>query len=466
MTMRIPVIQIEPPSQAIVDATQHNPAIRLYKGFYQLLRRIINLPLIGLFLLAPWLMVNDAPLLWMDIGGKKLHLLGLILWPSDLTALIWIALASAFALFTAANFAGRIWCGFACPQTIWSMMFSWIEEKVQGSRNHRLKQLSLPWNKRLTFRLILKHVIWLLLAFMTAFTFVAYFETGPQLWQQLKTGNLIDEQIFWLVFFAALTYINAGLLREQVCLHMCPYARFQSVMLDEKSLKVSYDQQRGEPRKPTKTTPSKLAKIGDCIDCTLCVQVCPVGIDIRHGMQYACIDCGACIDACDDIMEKTQQPSGLIRFSNGHSKKWTSILNKRARLYGYSALTLLCVFGFLLQIFSMESFDAHLSRDRDQLFFYDQAGHIQNAYWLTIQNKTNENVTYSVAIDHASLRITPDKLSHISIAAQSKIPHSMVLSCQAPCTLNSKTPFKIIIRSQQPDSSMEAQELSSVFFAP
>jgi cytochrome c oxidase accessory protein FixG len=448
--------------EAIVNANNYNPAIRLASGLYQKLRRLINTPLILLFVLAPWLTINSAPILQMDLTSRQLHLLGINFWPDDLLILFWVALASAFALFATASFAGRLWCGFTCPQTVWSMMFIWVEEKIEGSRHHRLKQQSLPFMQRGLVRMMIKHSIWLILAFITGFTFVAFFETGPNLFHNIISGEIGAEIAFWLIFFTSLTYINAGWLREQVCLHMCPYARFQSVMLDSKSLKVSYDKKRGEPR----TTFAKVLKrshnvdtdAGACVDCELCIQVCPVGIDIRQGMQYACIDCGACIDACDEVMEKVNQPKGLIRFSNELNQHWTDLFKNRKSLIGYSLLTLISILGFVFQVSTMESFDGHLVRDRSQLFFYNNEGHMQNAFTLKIHNKTSTNQQYQLTLNNSELTFSEAKLD---IKAGDKKTTSLIISCLSPCNIPMRSNIKLIINS----SSGETKTLKSTFFS-
>lgn len=473
----IPLKNIEPsfypPNEAMVNATLHNAAIRLAKGTYQKIRRWTAGPLIALFVLAPWLTMNTNPILQMDLESRQLHLFGINFWPDDLLILTWVAMASAFALFAVANFAGRLWCGFTCPQTVWSMMFVWVEEKIEGSRNQRLKHKQADFDLMRFSKRILKHTIWIVLSFITGFTFVAFFETGPVLFQSLIRFELQSDVAFWLVFFTSLTYVNAGWLREQVCLHMCPYARFQSVMLDKKSLKVSYDVERGEPRKSHLSNDSKKVnnhtktneqKTGDCVDCQLCVQVCPVGIDIRQGMQYACIDCGACIDACDDIMTKIHKPKGLIRFSNEQKQHWSELFKNRTRLFGYSGLTVIALLGFVFQVSYMESFDAHLNRDRGQLFFYGNDGHIKNAYTLKIHNKTTQRQDYLLTLDDQSantLKIESD--IQMSIQSGERKTINLLLSCQSPCALPSRSNFALNVKSVK-DVAQTSQALESVFF--
>lgn len=465
MSQLIPTTLVDEQDRPIVDATRHNAAIRLAKGKFQLLRRLTSAPLILLFLLAPWLTINGAPILWMDLDHHVLHLFGLIFWPDDLLMLTWVAMASAFALFIAANVAGRVWCGFSCPQTVWSMMFTWVEEKTQGSRNKRLKDMQKSLLKRNWLPLILKHTIWLILASITGFTFVAYFETGFGLWQQIFTANINLEVTFWLAFFSLLTYINAGWLREQVCLHMCPYARFQSVMVDKKTLKVSYDVERGEPRKHKKSD-APLNKTGDCIDCQLCVQVCPVGIDIRQGLQYACIDCGACIDACDTIMDSIKRPKGLIHFSeeslDTHSPDKLALdswsFKSRPRFWGYSIALLISVLLFSVQIFNKETFAFHLSRDRGHLYFYNELN-VSNAFTLSVQNKTEKAAQFHLQIDDPQLFIPNDHT--LNLLPGQKASLAVTVSCITQCTLSGKHPFELQVYSDSHQTT-----LRSLFFAP
>ncbi len=436
-----------------VDATRSNPAIRLAKGMYQKWRRVIAGSLILGFILAPWLQLNGAPLLWMDLPNRELHLFGLTLWPDDLLILIWVAMAAAFALFTVATVFGRLWCGFACPQSIWSMMFTWVEEKTQGSRNKRLKENKLPiWQRRL-IPLVAKHLVWGLISFVTAFTFVAFFESGETLGTAIVTFQLDSEVTFWLGFFSVLTYINAGWLREQVCNHMCPYARFQSVMLDEKSLKVRYDEKRGEPRKDQ----------GDCVDCELCVQVCPVGIDIRQGLQYACIDCGACIDACDDIMKKINKPTGLITFSyEGFSKdNLKDLLIGRGKLWGYALCTLLAAGALLLQLSYLESLDAHLSRDRGQLYFYNNQGQLANGYTIKLHNKTNEVKQYQVTANTQGLSLNKELMIELNAGDDRTV--AFEVECKDLCTLAGTYTLEININSLD---GLDSETLTSRYFAP
>ncbi|EAT13844.1 cytochrome c oxidase accessory protein CcoG [Bermanella marisrubri] len=464
MSELIPVRTLDPSNNdlasvdtPVVDATRHNEAVRLVKGHYQRLRRWLSGPLILLFLIAPWLEINGAPLLWMNLEDHTLHLFGLQFWPDDLLMLTWLALASAFALFIAANLAGRIWCGFSCPQTVWSMMFMWVEDRFLGSRNKRLKEAKLPWRQRNLKGLFMTHLLWWSMAFVTGFTFVAYFETGQGLAQNIISGDISIAVTFWLIFFSALTYINAGWLREQVCMHMCPYARFQSVMVDRDTLKVGYDIDRGEPRSSkVKNKPSSKTS-GDCIDCRLCVQVCPVGIDIRQGLQYSCIDCGACIDACDNIMDSINKPKGLIRFmpDSGQSHQ----VRSRLRLVGYSLALFVSIILFALQVLSKESFETSVNRERGQLYFYSGLN-IANGYTFSLQNKLNQDVQANIEVLQPS-DLTIKMNQPISVSAGEKRDFPFTLLCQQPCALDRKTNIDLKI-----NINGETFSLDNHFFNP
>jgi cytochrome c oxidase accessory protein FixG len=273
----------------------------------------------------PWLEWGQRQMVLFDLGARRFYIFGLVLYPQDFIYLTGLLIISALSLFLFTAVAGRLWCGFSCPQTVYTEIFMWIEHKIEGDRSARLRLDGGPWTFEKIRKKFFKQIVWITVALWTGFTFVGYFvpirELGVELlaWQ----GGW---QIFWVLFYGFATYGNAGFMREQVCKYMCPYARFQSAMFDKDTLIVSYDVERGEPRGPrNKTVDYKAKGLGDCIDCTLCVQVCPVGIDIRKGLQYECIGCGLCVDACNTVMDKMKYPRGLIRFTtqNGVVKRWT-----------------------------------------------------------------------------------------------------------------------------------------------
>ncbi|KAF1049204.1 MAG: hypothetical protein GAK38_00972 [Xylophilus sp.] len=264
----------------------------------------------------PWLQWGQRQMVLFDLDARRFYLFGLVLYPQDFIYLTGLLVISALALFLFTAMAGRLWCGFACPQTVYTEIFLWVEHRIEGDRSARLRLDAAPMTLEKFWKKAAKHTVWIAVALWTGFTFVGYFVPIRELGLETLHGQAGGWSLFWVLFYAFATWGNAGFMREQVCKYMCPYARFQSAMFDRDTLVVSYDEARGERRGPrSKKIDPKAAGLGDCIDCTLCVQVCPTGIDIRNGLQYECIGCGLCVDACNSVMDKMQYPRGLIRYS-------------------------------------------------------------------------------------------------------------------------------------------------------
>ncbi|WP_313147447.1 cytochrome c oxidase accessory protein CcoG, partial [Diaphorobacter nitroreducens] len=351
----------------------------------------------------PWLEWGQRQMVLFDLGARRFYIFGLVLYPQDFIYLTGLLIISALSLFLFTAVAGRLWCGFSCPQTVYTEMFMWIEHKVEGDRSARMRLDNGPWTFEKIWKKTVKQAIWIAVAFWTGFTFVGYFvpirELGGEL-LALQGGW----QIFWVIFYGLATYGNAGFLREQVCKYMCPYARFQSAMFDRDTLVVSYDPERGEPRGPrNKTVDHKAAGLGDCIDCTLCVQVCPTGIDIRNGLQYECIGCGLCVDACNTVMDKMKYPRGLIRFStqNGVKNHWTQsqMLKRvlRPRVLFYSAVLVVLCIGMLASLVVRTPLKVDIVRDRAALSRIVAGGKLENIYRLQIMNATEGAQRYTIS---------------------------------------------------------------------
>lgn len=351
----------------------------------------------------PWLEWGQRQMVLFDLGARRFYIFGLVLYPQDFIYLTGLLIISALSLFLFTAVAGRLWCGFSCPQTVYTEMFMWIEHKVEGDRSARMRLDNGPWTFEKIWKKSVKQAIWIAVAFWTGFTFVGYFvpirELGGEL-LALQGGW----QIFWVIFYGLATYGNAGFLREQVCKYMCPYARFQSAMFDRDTLVVSYDPERGEPRGPrNKTVDHKAAGLGDCIDCTLCVQVCPTGIDIRNGLQYECIGCGLCVDACNTVMDKMKYPRGLIRFStqNGVKNHWTQsqMLKRvlRPRVLFYSAVLVVLCIGMLASLVVRTPLKVDIVRDRAALSRIVAGGKLENIYRLQIMNATEGVQRYTIS---------------------------------------------------------------------
>ena len=357
-----------------------------------------------LFYGTPWIEWNGRQAVLLHLVERKFYLFGLVLWPQDVFYLALLLIISAYALFLFTAIAGRLFCGYACPQTVYTEIFVWVENRIEGDRSARMKlDNGLMTASKVALKAA-KHAIWLLISLWTGFTLVAYFTPVSELLAALPF-NLSGWELFWTFFYAGFCYMQAGFLREQVCKYMCPYARFQGVMFDPDTLVITYDPERGEPRGARKKgVDTKAAGLGDCVDCGLCVVVCPTGIDIRKGQQYECIGCGACIDACDPVMEKIGLPRGLIRYTteNALAKHFTQqevvghLLRPRIILY-LAILTIITV-AAIWSLATRVPLKVDVIRDRSTLAREADDGQIENVYNLKIMNTTEERQSYTVAV--------------------------------------------------------------------
>lgn len=357
-----------------------------------------------LFFGLPWLSWNNRQAVLFDLGARKFHIFGLILYPQDFIYLTALLIISALALFLFTTVAGRLWCGYACPQTVYTEIFMWIERQVEGDRARRMKLDRSEFSGRKFKLKAIKHALWIGFSIWTGLTFVGYFTPIRELLGQLASASLGPWQIFWVLFYGFATYGNAGFMREQVCKYMCPYARFQGVMFDKDTWVITYDPDRGEPR-GARSKKADLDGTGDCVDCSLCVQVCPTGIDIRDGQQYECIGCAACIDACDQVMERVGSPKGLIRYDtlNGMEKGWTrSQLWKRVfrpRVLLYSAVLLSVTGVLLIHVLTRIPLKVDVIRDRGALSREVKNGVIENVYRVMIINGAEKSQRYTMEVE-------------------------------------------------------------------
>jgi cytochrome c oxidase accessory protein FixG len=351
----------------------------------------------------PWLEWGQRQAVLFDLGARRFYLFGFVLYPQDFIYLTGLLVVSALSLFLFTAVAGRLWCGFACPQTVYTELFLWIERKVEGDRTARQRLDGAPMSLEKLVKKWFKHLLWIGLAMWTGFTFVGYFTPVRDLGIEFLQTRMGSWEVFWVFFYAAATYGNAGFLREQVCKYMCPYARFQSAMFDRDTLIVSYDAQRGEPRgaRSRKSDPAALA-LGSCVDCSLCVQVCPTGIDIRHGLQYECIGCAACVDVCDGVMDKMNYSRGLIRFTTQHAlaggwdsaRMWRRVLRPRVLVYG-AVLLALCA-GLASSLALRQPLKVDVVRDRTALSRIVAGGRLENVYRLQVMNATERTQRYRI----------------------------------------------------------------------
>jgi cytochrome c oxidase accessory protein FixG len=352
----------------------------------------------------PWLEWGQRQALLFDLEARRFYIFNLVLYPQDLIYLTGILIISALSLFLFTAIAGRLWCGYACPQTVYTEIFLWIEAKIEGDRAARMKLDDAPLSAKKLLKKGGKHFVWIAFALWTGFTFVGYFSPIRELGSAIVNLGLGPWETFWIGFYGFATYGNAGFMREQVCKYMCPYARFQSAMFDDDTLIVTYDEKRGEPRgKASLKSDMDKSKQGACIDCSLCVQVCPTGIDIRKGLQYECIGCGACADVCDTVMDKIGYARGLVKYSTQHAINlgWNraQMLRHvlRPRVLIYTAVLVSIVVALFTSLLLRDSFRVDVVRDRGVMARIAEGGMLENVYRLQIMNATETSQRYELS---------------------------------------------------------------------
>ncbi len=405
-------------------------------GRFQRLRIAAVFWLLGMFYVFPWIGIGGQQLVLFDLPARRFHVFGLTFWPQDFYLLTLLLVIAALALFFFTALAGRLWCGYACPQTVWTEVFLWIERRIEGDRNARMKLDAAPWSRRKFARKAGKQAVWIVFSLWTGFTFVGFFTPIRELGPSLLAGTASGWESFWILFYGFATYGNAGILREQVCKYMCPYARFQSAMFDRDTLVISYDVTRGEPRGHRKRTKAVIREsgfvigegsgaarasaavptiaepasaspesrithhqsppLGDCIDCYACVQVCPTGIDIRDGLQIECIACAACIDACDAVMDKMDYPRGLIRYTTENMLEGKPVRVLRPRTLVYAGVLAAFVLGFVWSVAARAPVIMEVLRDRNALYRTIAHGAIENSYNVKLANKTDGPLALSL----------------------------------------------------------------------
>jgi cytochrome c oxidase accessory protein FixG len=421
----------------------------------------------------PWLEWGQRQAVLFDLGARRFYIFGLVLYPQDFIYLTAILVISAFSLFLFTAVAGRLWCGYACPQTVYSEIFMWFEHKIEGDRSARMRLDGEKMSLEKLFKKVYKHIVWLAIAMWTGFTFVGYFTPIQELGMEFFLGNMGSWEVFWVFFYAFATYGNAGFMREQVCKYMCPYARFQSAMFDKDTLIVTYDAKRGEPRgaRSKKADPAALG-LGACVDCTLCVQVCPTGIDIRKGLQYECIGCGACADVCDTVMDKVGYPRGLVKYSTEHAMQngWTQQQTLRhvfrPRVILYIGILLVVVATLLTSLSLRKPFKVDVVRDRASLARIVAGGQIENVYRLQIMNAAETPLDFQLtAKGLPHLRLATE--SHVRVAPTESLWVSVRLQLPYDAAPAGSHPIEFTIQSVREGGQVlsELQE-KSVFLVP
>jgi len=369
---------------------------RQVTGIFADVRLIMVLLTLGIFYGLPWVNWGEGRQAFLiDLPGRKFNFFFWTFWPQDLFYLSVILILSALLLFFFTAILGRVWCGFTCPQTVWTEVFLWIERKIDGDRMKQMKLARQAWNREKLLKRTAKYGAWVLFSLWTGFTFVGFFTPIRELALSSLTLRLSGMETFWVFFYGLATFGNAGFLREQVCTYMCPYARFQGAMFDKNTLIISYDRARGEPRGARgRLVDPKAQKLGDCIDCTLCVQVCPTGIDIRNGLQYQCIACAACVDVCDSVMTRMNYPKGLIRYTTENSLEGKPSRILRPRVLVYGALLASIGAALVISVLLRVPLDIDVVRDRNTLYRETDEGLVENVYTLRILNMDNNPHRY------------------------------------------------------------------------
>ena len=483
-------------------------------GRYDRLRRIAVVVLLGMYYVFPWLSWDGRQAVLFDLPARRFSVFGLTLWPQDFVFLAQLLIMAGIALFFFTAVAGRLWCGYACPQTVWTEVFLWIERWTEGDRARRIKLDAGPWTREKFLRKGSKHLLWFVFALWTGFTFVGFFTPVRDLAARLPAFGWSGWETFWTLFYGFATWGNAGVLREQVCKYMCPYARFQGAMFDRDTLIIAYEPRRGEPRGPRKrgladviargrgllsagtaerwmaqamhfesaaqraldvrrTTgayqqtetvapiTAGIAELGDCIDCTWCVQVCPVGIDIRNGLQYECIACGACIDACDQVMDKVGYPRGLIRYTSQNAiddKPWRLL---RPRVWVYGLLLLVIAMAWVWGVTHRAPLTVEVLRDRNALYRTAVDGSIENGYGLKIVNKQHTPRRLRITLaDGTPLRLRGSEI--VEVPAESVYSSAVTVAADAGA-VHGRREFQFLVEDLDRPGPLRVR---SAFFGP
>lgn len=444
MSERIPTVEtFEPihPKKVRAKSSDNLIHTRSFTGLFRTLR-VAGAGLLFLaFFGTVWLNWGGRQAVLWDLAESKFHIFGATFWPQDFILLSALLIICAFGLFAITVFAGRVWCGYTCPQSSFTWLFMWCEKVTEGERNQRIKLQAAPWSLNKLARRSAKHTMWLGISVLTGLTFVGYFTPIRPLAAELLTWQMGGVSLFWVLFFTGATYINAGWLREAVCMHMCPYARFQSVMFDKDTLTISYDAARGEHRGPRKrdVQPAEVG-LGDCIDCQLCVQVCPTGIDIRDGLQMECIGCAACIDACDSIMDKMGYARGLVSYTSEHQLQGGKTHLLRPRLIGYSAVLVVMIAALVVALIERPM----VSLDDRGMFRENSQGLIENIYSLKVINKTQQRQDYRLElVDAEGFQLQGKTQVSLAPGEIVDVPVSVALLADTPASSSQTIRFKV-----------------------
>lgn len=452
---RIPIKQLDSQPNGKIH-------IRQQKGHFQRIRTCLNSLLVALFFLLPFLSYQGRQAILFDISEQQFLFFGTTLWPQDFTLLAWVLITAAFLLFFVTVFWGRVWCGYLCPQTAWTLMFVWIETYIEGSQQQRSALDKAPMSLQKARKRICKHLAWGVIALLTGCGFIAYFIPARELYVDILTFEASFWSAIWVGLFALCTYLNAGWMREQMCLHCCPYARFQSVMFDANTKTVTYNAARGESRGARKR--DQETQLGDCVDCNLCVNVCPTGIDIRHGLQYECINCGACVDACNQTMSHFGYPLDLISYRSENQLAAQPVpFYKSYKFLGYGAAVaiMLSVIGF--ELVYRSTIELNVIRDRQTLYRETLNQSIENSFTLKIRNKTQQASYYQLSVSGNKSYQLADK-TRVLINAGEQLNYPVTVLADINTLHKSRSDITFIVTQENTLHSQVTQ--NSSFFSP
>ncbi len=463
MSESIPTYKIPTHEPSHTKYSSHKPTpaqrggtiyVRNFVGRFQNLRISIAGTLSLLFFATAWINWNGHQAVLWDLSERKFYVFGATFWPQDFALLAFAMIIGAFLLLTVTVIAGRVWCGYACPQSIWSWAFIWMEKITEGDSYQRIKLDAAPWSLNKLTRKVSKHTLWSLVSIFTGITFMGYFIPIRQLLPDFFKATLDLDYLFWILFIATCTYLNAGWLREKICTHMCPYARFQSVVFDKDTLIVAYDKERGNDRGPRKKDEDyKALGLGDCVDCYMCVQVCPTGIDIREGLQMDCISCAACVDACDTVMDKMGYARGLVGYTSEHKLTGQHTKMWRLSLLSYIAATFVIIAALAYSLHDRTQVGLSVYRDRNP-FHANATGEIVNVYRLKLTNKTQTSHHYKISLDNTE-KLYLSKAYEIELAPGERfdLPVSIALKHAEKNVTRGFINFNFIVKDlETPDS--------------
>ena len=468
--MSTPAAAPQPNDQGLFEVRKKIYPRAVTGGFATLRWAVVWLTQLAFYGVA-WLPWNDRQAVLFDLVSRKFYIFGFVFWPQDFIYLTLLLVISAFSLFLFTAIAGRLWCGFACPQTVYTEIFLWVERKIEGDRTARTKLDQGPLTARKVGLKAAKHTAWAAIGLWTGFTFVGYFTPIRELGHSVLSFGLGPWETFWVLFYGFATYGNAGWMREQVCKYMCPYARFQGAMFDRDTLIIAYDPKRGEPRGArSKSADIKVKNLGHCVDCNICVQVCPTGIDIRKGLQYECIGCAACIDGCDQVMDKMGYPRGLIRYSTEHAVEkgedtWRGVIGHliRPRVLIYSAILAVIVGATITALTLRVPLKVDVIRDRSAMAREVEDGQLENSYRLQVMNTTEEARRYRVSVEGvAGIRIASDTVIEMAPASTRGFPVRVRLPAEAAA--GGSQPIRITVADES-GSGISVTE-KAVFLSP